>query len=165
MAIFYRILYQVAHRAPHQRGAQLQAQPPGFLEADILPQIVEVGDHRIDQRVQVDIGFRLAGPPHAGEREDILQRLVHLGDGVGHAQPVLLVLHRLDPHPERGEWRAQVVPDRAEHPILFLQHRPDAQAQRVERRNQAGHVERPLFGDGLARYARVKAFGGTGQVA
>ncbi len=125
---------------------------------------MEVGDDRIDQRAQIDIGLHLAGPSHPREREDVLQRLVHLGDGIGHAQPILLVLDRLDADTQGSKRGAQVVADRAQHPVLLVQHRPDPEAQRIERGDQAGHVERPLFGDRFPPFARVEALGRPGQV-
>ena len=55
--------------------------------------------------------------------------------------------------------------DRAEHPVLFVEHCGDAARQAVEGGDHVAHVARPLDRDGRQILAWREAAGGTGEAA
>ena len=57
------------------------------------------------------------------------------------------------------------MPDRAEHPVLLVQHRRHAQPERVERHDHVAHVLRATCRDRIDRRARLKRAGGGGETA
>ncbi len=59
---------------------------------------------------------------------------------------------------------AQVVPDGAQHPVLLVEEREDADVHRVERLDGVAQIVRPAGGDRGRGHAAAEALRRTGQL-
>ena len=167
--IAQRVADQVAQRAADPGGAQRQDDPRGLAQFDRIAHVLVFLDHRGDQRRQFGRFARVPGPADPGERQDVVQRPGDVFDRAGHAVALVIVLDRFDPDPERGQRGFEIVADRAEHHVLFIEQRDDAAFHRIVRGDQAGDVLWPLrfelvrfkLAGGIARIG--KAFKPCGQ--
>ena len=132
----------------------MHAQPLRVLEGDILAEIAEILDHRIDQRGEIDVRLRLARPAQPSQRENVVERAAHLLDRIGHLGAILIVLDRFDAHAKRRERGTQIMADRAEHAILLVEHGGDPLCQAIEGDDHVAQIAGALHGNGGGFTAR-----------
>jgi hypothetical protein len=99
-----------------------------------------------------------------GERQDIVERAVHVFDRTGDPRTFGVVLDRLDPYSQSRERRLEIVADRAKHDVLLVEQGADPVFHGVVRQDQPAHIVRAFGGNLVPPVAGSrKLFGPAGQ--
>ena len=137
-----------------------------FAQRHRLAHVLVLLDHR--RRPARDSSVRSSGrsarPTRASERMSSSVRTMSSMVAAMRSRSVV-VLDRFDAHAQRRQRGLEIVADRAEHHVLFVEQRGDARLHRVVRGDQAAHVVGPLGQRAGRRCSRVRgeAFEPAGQ--
>ncbi len=102
--------------------------------------ILKFLDYGAGQRFEFGV-FRLAAAAaNARQIKNFIQRFRDIGDGLAHLGALSVVLDRFHAHSECGERRFQVMANRTQHDIFFVQHGRNARFHTVMRAGQCGNI-------------------------
>jgi len=161
--IFDRIVDQVADRPPDQVGLDLDQVRAIRREVDVAAEFAIFLGDRAGERGNIDALESLARATHSRQRENVLQRRGHLLDGRDHAVAVFLRLDGLGADSERGERGSEVMADRSQGAVLFVEQIGNAAVHGVERLDRIAEVGGTRRRDDHRLVSSAKGVGGARQ--
>jgi len=120
-----------------------------WIDAGGLADILEFLDNAARQSAQIDDLARLRLRTDSGEREDIIERAGNILDSVCERRALPFIGMAFDPHAQCSKGCLEIMANRAEHDILFIEQRSNAGFHLVVRCDQPLHIGRAAFGQAL----------------
>ena len=157
------VVHQVGEQPVHGQRAHPQHGAAALLELDRVPGLGRVPGHALQQRIQVQHHALLDAPGTAGQLQPLAHQRLHrrqVGD-----QPFAqrFVGHVLQPQPQPGERRLQVVGDGREHLRALADMPLQALLHGVEGFGRAPHLLRPGHRQWIALQVLAQLGGGVGE--
>ncbi len=118
-------------------------------KVDVAIHVAIILRKRIGERGKIGRGGLFERAAGARQRENVVEHRGDRFDAVDHPLAQRIVGDAFDADAHRRERGAQIVADRAEHPVLVGEHRRDPVAHRVEPGNEIADVAGPARRDGF----------------